>query len=80
MNRYKVEKISYPAVKKYLAGNALKKDVPSYAVKFKADLSFRGNTLLYKGDPVIPTESVDSFLRKEFYSKKSDIPLSRDGA
>ena len=80
MNRYKIEKSSYPAVKKYLAGKNFKKDVPTFAVKFKEDLSFRGKTLLYKGDPVIPSEDVDSFLRKEFYSKTSDIPLSRDGA
>ena len=80
MNRYKIEKSSFAAVKKFLAGKLFKKDVPSYASKFKSDLSFRGKTLLYKGDPVIPSEDVDSFLRKEFYSKKSDIPLSRDGA
>ena len=80
MNRYKIEKSSYKKVKLYLAGKAFKKDVPSYAVKFKEDLSFKGNTLLYQGSPVVPSEDVDSYLRKEFYDKKSDVPLSRDGA
>ena len=80
MNRYKIEKSSYNRVKLYLAGRTSKKDVPSYAVKFKERLSFKGNTLLFEGSPVVPSEDVDSYLRKEFYDKKSDVPLSRDGA
>ena len=80
MNRYKIEKKTYPLVKLFLAGKAFKKDVPSYAAKFRDQLSFKGNKLLYNGTPVIPVEDVDKYLRKQFYSKKSDLPPSRDGA
>ena len=80
MNRYKISKDSFPKVKKFLKGEVFKKDAPSFARKFKEDLSFKGNDLYFKGQLVIPQETVDGYLRKEFYSKKSDVPLSRDGA
>jgi len=80
MNRYKVSKESYPKVREFLEGNAFKKDVPTYARKFKELLSFKGSDLYYKEQKVIPVEEVDAYLRKEFYSKNSDVPLTRDGA
>ena len=80
MNRYKIRRESYPNVKLFLKGKLFKKDVPTYARKFKDDLTFKNKNLYYKGHIVIPQEDVDSYLRKEFYNKESDVPLSRDGA
>ena len=80
MNRFKISKAQYPAAKKYLEGTAFKKDSPSWCVKFKEDLSFRQGKLYYKELRVIPQEDVDKYLRDLVYNKKSDVPLSRDGA
>ena len=80
MNRYKISTKSYPAVKKFLKGQEYKKNVPTFARKFKADLVFKGNDLYYKDLLVIPTEKIDAYLRRDFYSKKSELPMSRDGA
>ena len=80
MNRYKIRRESYPNVKLFLKGKLFKKDVPTYARKFKDDLTFKNKNLYYKGHIVIPQEDVDTYLRKEFYNKESDVPLSRDGA
>ena len=79
MNRYKITRESYPNVRKYLKGVVFKKDAPTYARKFKEDLSFKKKELYYKGKRVIPQEDVDSYLRKEYYSKASTVPLTRDG-
>ena len=80
INRYKVSKADYDKAKLYLNGKSFKKDTPSWAVKFKEDISFRNGKLYYKELPVIPTEDVDSYLRGQVFDKQSDLPLSRDGA
>jgi hypothetical protein len=80
MNRYRISRADFPAVRKYLAGKSFKKDAPSFARKFKDDLSFKGNTLYFKDQEVIPTESIDDYLRAEFYDPKSVLPMARDGA
>ena len=43
-------------------------------------LMLKESDLYYKKQKVIPVEEVDAYLRKEFYSKDSDVPLTRDGA
>ncbi len=70
MNRYKISTESYPAVKKILNGQEYKKNVPTFARKFKDDLVFKGNYLYYKRLLVIPIEKVDAYLRRDLYSKK----------
>ncbi len=81
MNRYKVLKSTYPIVKKYLknAKSVKTTELPTYARKFKKQLSFKGNILYINDKQVIPVEDVDTFLRNEFYDSKSTVPLSRDG-
>ena len=71
MNRYRVSRADFPAVKQYLAGKSFKKDAPSFARKFKDDLKFKGNVLYFKDQKIIPTEDVDDYLRAEFYDPKS---------
>ncbi len=80
MNRYKIYKKDYDKAKQYIDGKIEKKEAPKWAVKFKDDLTFKKG-VLYMGDKtVIANEDVDDWLRKEFYNKESDVPLSRDGA
>ena len=80
MNRYKIKKADYVRAKTYLAGNGFKKDSPSWAVKFKDILKFKGQQLYYNGSLVVPEEDVDTYLRDKVYNKLSEMPLSRDGA
>ena len=71
MNRYKISKNQFPAARKYLAGEAYKKDSPSWAVKFKENLEFQNNGKLFFNElQVIPEEDVDAYLRKQVFNKK----------
>ena len=79
MNRYRITESQLPIVKKFLAGKATNK-VPTWAKKFKDDLSVKRGKLFYKQQEVIPREQIDTFLRKIFYTKGETVPLSRDGA
>ena len=80
MNRYKVSEKDFDAAKKFMQGKAFKKDAPSWAVKYKEQLSFKGSKLFYLDKQVIPIEKVDTYLRNMLYSKNERVPMSRDSA
>ena len=84
MNRFKLKKEQFPIVKKFLKGTNVKK-VPSWAKKFKDQLSIKNNKIYFTDDgrdkEVVAMEDVDSYLRKRILSKdiKDIVPNSRDG-
>ena len=80
MFRYKFSEGDIKKAKTYLKTKKGRLQVKAWVLKFEADLSIDKNTLKYKGLDIIPTERVDTFLRKRILDRKADITLSRDSA
>jgi hypothetical protein len=80
MNRYKVYEKDFAAAKKFLSGKGFRKDSPSWAVKHKDKLSFKGGKLFFDNKEIVPVEKVESYLRDMLYSAKERVPMSRDAA
>ena len=77
MNRYKFTDASIKKAIKYIKGA---KTGPTWAKKFKDDLSVKSGKVFYKGMQVVPKERVDDVLRKEIYQPNGDVPSGRDAA
>ena len=76
MNRFKVTRASISEAKKFMKDDKL--SAPTWAKRFKADLTAKGNKMFYKKLEIVAAEDVDDVLRRELFKKDSDIPPSRD--
>ena len=79
MNRYKITEVQLKSAKKFLAGKKTN-GVPNWTKKFQDDLTIKNGKIFFKEQEIIPSEKVNEYLRKTFYTKNEDVPLSRDGA
>ena len=79
MNRYKIKREDFPKAIKYLAGKAFKSKTPSWVVKNEKFLQVVDGKVRYNNLPIIPSEDVADYLRKQVFGKDSKTPLSRDG-
>jgi len=81
MHRFTYHQKDWPAAIAYIKKNKKTIDTPTWAVKFKDDLSVKGKTIYFKEkQQIVPKEKVNAFLRKKIYDKKADIPFGRDSA
>ena len=78
MNRFKFTEENISEAVKFLKGKQA--NAPAWAKRFKEDLTVKGNTVLYKGLPVVPKSKVDDYLREEMFKKNGTLPFGRDAA
>ena len=74
MNRFKLTRKSIEKAKKFLKDNT---PGPTWAVRFKEDLSVKNGKLLFKKAPIVAAEDVEDYLRKRLYDK-NDLQMGRD--
>ena len=78
MFRYRFTEASVNKAKRFLSGKV--KKGPSFATRFKEDLTVKNGKLFYKDQQVVPKEKVAEAIRKEMYGIESDTPAGRDSA
>ena len=67
MNRYKFNKDNIKNAIKFVSGKA--NTGPSFAKKFKDELSVKNKKLFYNEKEVVPAEKVDDLLRSKIYKE-----------
>ena len=78
MDRFKITEAGLKkAIKFVKTGNG---SPPTWAKKYKEDLTAKGNKLFYKEREIVSREQVDAVLRRELYKKDGDMPSGRDSA
>ena len=50
MNRFTISEKDFPAAKKFLKNGEDRLSAPNWCIKFKDDLSVKGNKILFKND------------------------------
>ena len=78
MDRFKITEAGRKKALKYIKSK--KGSPPTWATKYKDDLTTKGSKLFYKEREVISRENVDDVLRFELYKKDGDCPSGRDAA
>ena len=83
MNRFSIRQNDFPSAIKYIKNGGDKLSTPSWAVRFKDDLTVKGSKIYYLKDrELISKERVSDYLRDKIYSKdsKNIIPFGRDSS
>ena len=79
MNRHKITRESLQKAKQFLKGLITKSFAPPFAKKFEGELETRGNTILFRGLPLVPIEDRTDWYRKEILRRDSKVPLNKEG-
>jgi hypothetical protein len=80
MNRFKITEKGISLAKEFMSGKINKTASPSFVKKFGPELTVNKNgKVLYKGIPLIPLETRDTFYRTEMLKKNSLVPLNKAG-
>lgn len=80
MNRYKFNAKDWPAAIAFIKAGKKTVETPTWALKYKDDLTVKRKQIYYQNRRVVPSEKVDEFLRKKIYDKSATVPFGRDSA
>ena len=80
MHRYKFLERDFPAAIAYIKKGTKTVDTPTWALKFKSDLTTSNKNIFYQKKEIIPKEKVNTYLRKRIYDKSAVVPFGRDSA
>ena len=79
MQRYKFTVANVSKAVQFLKGKS--DDAPAWAKRFKDDLKTKGGgKIFYKELEIIPSEQIETYLRKEMFKKDGTLPFGRDAA
>ena len=73
-----ISKAGIALAKKFVAGNAKREELPSWAKRFADYLEVKGDKLILDGKEIIAKENRETVMRDLVYTKDSDVGLARD--